>query len=197
MAEARIVKDDRGKWDALAGKLREIKEKDGASSKIGVFAEKGADLVKIAAANEFGATIKRKGTKGGVSFGFRTKKDLEANKIRFLKPGKGVVSLGVTKPSGPFTIKIPERSFLRSAIDENKQVIVKFVDQQAINLIVKQNQSLKRTLGLLGLFGVKLVKEKIVRGPFVPNAPSTIRKKKSSKPLIDKGRLFGSITHKV
>lgn len=95
------------------------------------------------------------------------------------------------------TKKIPERSFLRSAIDEGRQRIVKFVDQQAINLIVKQSQSLKRTLRLLGLFGVKLVKAKIIKGPFVPNAPATIRKKGSNKPLIDKGRLLGSITFKV
>ncbi len=196
MAEARIIKDDRKKWDELAGKLREIKEAQGKSAKIGIFANQGSDLVKIAGANEFGATIKRKSTKGGVSFGFRTQKDLRANRVRFLKAGKGVVSLGTTKPSGPFTIKIPERSYLRAAIDENRQRILRFVDQQGINLIVK-GQSIKKTLNALGLFGVSLVKAKIIKGPFVPNAPSTIRKKKSSKPLIDKGRLFGSITHRT
>lgn len=146
---ARIVKDDRRKWDKLAKQLQEIKRTEGKSAKIGVFAEQGSDLVKYAGANEFGTKI------------------------------------------------IPERSFLRSAIDEGRQRIVRFVDQQAINLIVKQNQSLKRTLRLLGLFGVKLVKAKIIKGPFVPNAPATIRKKRSSKPLIDKGRLLGSITFKT
>ena len=197
MADARITKDDRRKWDKLAKSLQEIKRTQGKSVKIGVFAEQGSDLVKYAGANEFGATIKHKGTKGGVSFGFRTQKDLRANRVRFLKAKQGVVSLGTTKPSGPFVIKIPERSFLRSAIDENRQLIVRFIDQQAINLIVKQNQDIKRTLRLLGLFGVKLVKQKIIKGPFVPNAPATIRKKGSSKPLIDKGRLFGSITFKA
>lgn len=109
----------------------------------------------------------------------------------------GANEFGATIKRAGTTIKIPERSFLRSAIDENRRRIVRFVDQQAINLIVKQSQGIKRTLRLLGLFGVKLVKEKIVKGPFVPNAPATIRKKGSSKPLIDKGRLFGSITFKV
>ena len=148
MAEARITKDDRREWDKLAKKLQKIKETNGKSAKIGVFAEQGSDLVIYAGANEFG------------------------------------------------TKEIPERSFLRSTMDENRPRIVKFVDQQGINLIVK-GQSLEKTLSLLGLFGVRIVKEKIVKGPFVPNAPATIQKKKSSKPLIDKGRLFGSITFKT
>lgn len=109
----------------------------------------------------------------------------------------GANEFGATIKRARTTIKIPERSFLRAAIDEGRQEIVRFVDLQAINLLIKQNQSLKRTLRLLGLFGVKLVKAKIIKGPFVPNAPATIRKKGSSKPLIDKTRLFGSITFKT
>ncbi len=44
-----------------------------------------------------------------------------------------------------------------------------------------------------GEFLVGAVVNKILTGPFTPNAPSTIKRKKSSKPLLDKGDLVGSI----
>jgi hypothetical protein len=42
-----------------------------------------------------------------------------------------------------------------------------------------------------------LVKTKIVQGPFTPNAPSTIRKKKSARPLIHTGHMRQSIRYVV
>lgn len=44
-----------------------------------------------------------------------------------------------------------------------------------------------------GEFLVGAVVNKILTGPFTPNAPSTIKRKKSSKPLVDKGDLMGSV----
>jgi len=39
--------------------------------------------------------------------------------------------------------------------------------------------------------------ETIMKGVPPPNAPSTIKRKRSSHTLIDKGNLVGSITHKI
>ena len=47
----------------------------------------------------------------------------------------------------------------------------------------------------VGALGVRLVQEKIVSGSFKPNAPSTIRKKGSDKPLIDTGRMRQSVKY--
>ena len=45
--------------------------------------------------------------------------------------------------------------------------------------------------------GVGLVQEKIESGSYEPNAPSTIRKKKSDKPLIDTGRMRQSVKYVI
>lgn len=42
-----------------------------------------------------------------------------------------------------------------------------------------------------------LVQEKIESGSYEPNAPSTIRKKKSDKPLIDTGRMRQSVKYVI
>lgn len=98
-------------------------------------------------------------------------------------------------------VKIPERSFLRSTLDEQKETIRKTVDQVRVD-IVTGKESKGRFLERLGLWFVGKVQEKIRTGPFVPNAAYTkIRKlmkgRKDSKPLIDEGRLIQSITHRV
>ena len=54
-------------------------------------------------------------------------------------------------------------------------------------------QSLKQ----IGVFGVGLVQEKIESGSYEPNAPSTIRKKKSDKPLIDTGKMRQSVKYVI
>lgn len=41
------------------------------------------------------------------------------------------------------------------------------------------------------------VKKRIITGPFVPNAPTTIAKKGSDKPLIDTGQLLDAIDYKM
>ena len=43
------------------------------------------------------------------------------------------------------------------------------------------------------MFQKGLIQRKIVDGTFEPNAPSTIRKKGSSRPLIDTGRMRQSV----
>ena len=41
------------------------------------------------------------------------------------------------------------------------------------------------------------IKRKIGSGPFTPNSPATIRKKKSSKPLIDTGHMRQSVRYEI
>lgn len=60
----------------------------------------------------------------------------------------------------------------------------------------------KQAAARVGNYGASEVKKGIVSGApggqkFVPNSPMTIARKGSSKPLIDKGDLVGSITYQV
>ena len=60
----------------------------------------------------------------------------------------------------------------------------------------------KQATARVGNYGASEVKKGIVSGApggqkFAPNSPMTIARKGSSKPLIDKGDLVGSITYQV
>lgn len=89
----------------------------------------------------------------------------------------------------------PSRPFLRMSVDENKDKIKKLSEQQKKNLT--SGSSAENILKQVGVYGVKLVQEKIGNGSFVPNAPSTIRRKGSDKPLIDTGRMRQSVKYVI
>jgi hypothetical protein len=90
---------------------------------------------------------------------------------------------------------MPQRSFLRSAYDENLPMIDKMIQRVANGAVfgLGTNAALNR----LGNVVQGMVQRKIVDGPFVPNSPATIKRKKSSKPLIDTGHLRQSIRYVI
>ncbi|MCK5605468.1 hypothetical protein KAR91_26485 [Candidatus Pacearchaeota archaeon] len=190
MATDVTITDSRNEWDALVRKVKEVKRKNVPSVKVGLFAKQGSDLVKQAAANEFGATINHP---GGTPYGYQTKNKAEQGRVRFMKKGSGFMVLGETDPH---KIVIPERSFLRSTVIENKRKINEFVAKMFGDFI-EAKVTLDKSLNRIGLLVVAMVRTKIRQGSFKPNKPSTIRKKKSSRPLIDTGRMRQSITHEL
>lgn len=90
---------------------------------------------------------------------------------------------------------MPQRSFLRSAYDENLPMIDKMIQRVANGAVfgLRTNAALNQ----LGNVVQGMVQRKIVDGPFVPNSPATIKRKKSSKPLIDTGHLRQSIRYVI
>ena len=88
--------------------------------------------------------------------------------------------------------KIPSRPFLRSTVDENRDKYVKVMETNA-KLMLDGKSSMEKGLTLLGFRVVRDVQKKIRNNDFPRNAPATIKEKKSSKPLIDTGRLRQSI----
>lgn len=91
---------------------------------------------------------------------------------------------------------VPQRSWLRQWIDENKAAIVKVstrLQSQVIAGKITQDQA----LALLGDWAVGSIKARIQGGVAPPNAPSTIARKGSSKPLINFGQFISSITRQV
>lgn len=112
----------------------------------------------------------------------------------FAKQGSDLVIYAAANEFG--TSRIPERSHLRAGIDEGKEKINSFIASSFSRMFA--GKSTKRIeIGRLGLLGTSLVVGKINKGPFVKNKPSTIRAKKSSKPLINTGRLRASYTHRI
>ena len=90
---------------------------------------------------------------------------------------------------------MPQRSFLRSAYDENKPMLNRMGDN-IVNGAIK-GMSVGTALNQLGNVVQGMVQRKIVDGPFVPNSPATIKRKRSSKPLIDTGHLRQSIRYTI
>lgn len=94
------------------------------------------------------------------------------------------------------SVTIPERSYIRSTIDERKRRIF----GKAFNLqkdIFLGKISMKKALSIMGLLIKGNIVQKIVSLRSPANAASTIRKKGSSNPLIDEGRLRQSIDFEV
>lgn len=170
--------------------VRRVKDTDATVVDTGVHADEGAELVIIASANEFGADINHP---GGTKYGYRTPQDAQRGRVTFLPGGQGYKVLGETPPH---RIKIPSRSYIRSTVDENQEqwgdLATEYWGQ-----IVDQDLTKFEALSLIGQQIEADIKQKMIKLRTPPNAPSTIRRKGSSNPLIDTGHLMQSIRYVV
>ncbi len=177
MASNVTIIDSRTEWDNLTRRVKEVKRAKVPSVKVGVFGKDGSDLVKYASANEFGT---------GAWYPFS---DDDPRTVEAIKTFPGKV---------PKKIRIPERSYLRSSVDENRSRINEFVSARFSDFL-DGKMSVPKALNLIGLMFSSLVQMKITRGGkgWPPNSAFTKWRKKSSRPLIDTGRLRQSITHEI
>lgn len=97
---------------------------------------------------------------------------------------------------------MPQRSFMRSAYDENKPTIYAMVDNIANGAV--KGMSVGTAINQLGNNVQGMVQQKIVDGPFKPNSPATYKRKKKYSsngeepiPLIDTGHLRHSIRYVI
>lgn len=91
--------------------------------------------------------------------------------------------------------RTPQRSWLRAAIHEYQTAIQKRAALCGRGVLLDKF-TVEQALELLGEYVVGVIKQRISDGISPPNAPSTIKRKGSSKPLIDKGGFRASITHR-
>lgn len=150
----------------------------------------GLTMAGLAAVQEFGATIDHPGgtpyvvTDRGAVF---VKKDSEA--------GQKAISAG--RVTGPHKITVPERAPIRTTFDSEGRIIEQAMVRE-LKSVVDGKKDVDQALNTVGLFAASRIRRTIQRGLPPPNAPSTIRKKKSSKPLIgESGALLNSYTHQV
>lgn len=169
-------------WDQLVARLPEVAN---ARVRVGVLADKGGQetqpgsditMIELAAIHEFGTTIQL-----GERSNLKTKRTI-----------------------GATTIRIPERSFIRSTFERAEVVkgIMAVARRGARELLVNgplRADAIERALGRLGLYAATQIRDtirkRLTTGPEdQANAPSTIAKKKSTLPLVDTGRLINAVS---
>ncbi len=107
-----------------------------------------------------------------------------------------VASIGFVHEFGSTNGTIPERSFIRSTINDKKNKIVS-LQKQLFKKLIHGTMELDQALGLVGELLADEISRKIVAISSPPNTPETIDKKGSSNPLVDTGQLKNSITYEV
>lgn len=116
-------------------------------------------------------------------------------------PGAGapsVVEVGLWNEFG--TATSPERSWLRSVIDESEAILNKWRDEAISNIVLK-GWSVEKALEMMGLRIQILIQNKIKSNIPPVNAPSTLAAKKAHgvapNTLIDSGLMLRSVTYEV
>lgn len=92
---------------------------------------------------------------------------------------------------------VPERSFIRSTADENNHW-TDDIENAAVD-VIDGKESPGSSMVQVAIKARDAIKKKILKGDdkWPPLKESTIRKKGSSRPLIDKGFLINSIKYKI
>ena len=146
--------------------------------------EGGLTMASLGATHHFGADIDHP---GGTPYGYSTEVDAERGVGRFLKKGTGFMVLGETEPH---KIKIPARRWLDTGV-------ISGIKQYEEALEDLQPETIADALEVVGIEASSATRTYMrdLRTP--PNAPSTIKKKGSSNPLIDTGEMVQSVDYKV
>lgn len=153
--------------------IKNLQKLNGKKIKVGVFGDDGSDLVMIARVHEYGCEIPvtQKMRAWFAENGYPLKKETTV-------------------------IRIPERSFLRSGYDENIDTISKKIEEMVPDVIAADVDP-KVFMDAIGMEFAGLIQKKMRDLKDPPNSQMTIERKGSSNPLIDTGRLVGSIRHEV
>jgi hypothetical protein len=216
-ASVRIVKDTKGAGlDALLKRLGKGEHRvlvgvpKGAGNE-----ENGMSLAQVAAINEFGAHVAphsrihrqllRRSTTSGRLIGAAEEyegtrgpgKGKQGPVQRVTKTRNATAILQLAKPATfENGITIPARPFLRGGIRTN---LARFsrLSARLLRQVAEGATTLRGALETVGVDAAGAVKRYITSGALQANAPSTIKKKGSSQPLVDDAQLRQSITSVV
>lgn len=108
--------------------------------------------------------------------------------------GKGIAERAFFNEYGTKTI--PERSFMRTAFDENLPDINSTVDRLVAGVLGAKITA-QTAASVLGERHQGQIKSNVKSGTFTANSQITIDRKFSSKPLIDTGEMLNSIRYEV
>ena len=154
--------------------LRVLEELSTTAVRIGILSSAKGEILMIANVNEYGCDIP------------------VTDKMRGYF--KGVFGIAIRRETTK--IRIPERSFIRSSYDENKNKFRTYDDY--LSAVLDMKISVQDFYQIVGNACVNTIKEYIRRGDFEPDSSLTLeRKKPKTKPLIDTGRLINAIDFEV
>lgn len=94
------------------------------------------------------------------------------------------------------TASIPSRPFMRSAFDSNVDRYERMMVEGSAE-IPKGSATLQAIMSRIAVEMHNDIKRSILSGSFDPNAPSTVERKGSSKPLVDTGAALSAVTFEV
>ena len=108
----------------------------------------------------------------------------------------GNVEIGAVHEFGAPAEGIPKRSFLRATADEQRQNWGN-LGQTLARGLVNGKITVDKALGVLGERAVADIRLKVTDGAGIPppNAPETVERKGSDRPLIDTGRMLQSLSY--
>lgn len=150
--------------------LRKLQRKN---IKVGVFGADDSEMVMIARVHEFGTEIKVTDKMRGwfAANGYPLKKETTV-------------------------ITIPERSYIRTGYDENVNEITRFIEQMLPD-VLELRTNVNLFMDAVGTEFAGMIQKKLRKIQEPDLSDMTKERKKSSNPLIDSGRLVGSIRHEV
>lgn len=140
---------------------------------IGIFGEEDSELLMIASVNEFGCQIQ------------------VTDKMRAYLHSQGLHLSRHTE-----LITIPERSFIRSGFDAQKDDYEERAARM-LDSVLRLDLPVRTFFETLGEYISGRLQEYLTSVDSPPNHPFTVAQKGSSNPLINTGRLRQAITHRV
>jgi hypothetical protein len=124
--------------------------------------------------------------------GAHTRVGVQEGEIR--EDGKDLVIVAAVNEFGAPKANIPERSFIRSTVDEERPAVNR-IKEGIVRKATTGHVSIRQELALLGEFAQSKIQRKIIDLKIPGNADSTKKKKGSDNPLVDQGQLHQSIRH--
>ena len=110
--------------------------------------------------------------------------------------GITVFQIGMIHEFGVPEKNIPRRSFIRAPIENNIKEITKLIENNH-KLVSENAMSAKVALDRIGIKAQNTIKESFRNNDWKPLKRATVKRKGSSRPLIDTGQLIGSISYIV
>ena len=111
--------------------------------------------------------------------------------------GITMVELAAIHEFGSPKNNIPQRSWIRSTFDDNAALAAFSV--KIVAALLNGKIELDRALDMIGAFAATEIKKNVTQGEHIapPLQPETIRRKKSTRPLVDTGRMINAVTWEV
>ena len=124
-------------------------------------------------------------------------KTLQAGILKDTGTNEGVYIADYASWNEYGTEDIPARPFVGSTCDEQSSKWNGVIDKIIDKILVDPSTDVERLINLLGEQVVGDIKEKIANNIPPPNTEGTIRRKKSTKTLIDTGVMRNAITFEI